>query len=277
MLTPESDERSREVASGNVDTQKPLFSVIIPAFNEERRIAKTLSKWVGFLNMYFGKGYELLVVMDGCTDNTPNIVLDLAKKNNAIIPIIYPRRLGKGGALREAFKRAKGDFIFFVDADDSLPVHEFLKFVEAIRTSDLAVCCRYWEGSSFISSLPFRRLLLSRIFNIVLGIFFKELRRFRDTQCGAKAIRRSALLAIKDDLFISDFAFDVNLIYSAIRKGFTVTNVYVNWVHHDYDSKVSSNLLKISFMMLISILKLRIYYSPFKRLLRLPPRGIIRL
>lgn len=246
---------------------KPIFSVGIPAFNEEHRIMKTLLEWTKFLDAHFSKDYEILVVMDGCTDGTPIIVLNFAKKVSSITPLIYPARLGKGGALRKAFEKAQGDFFFFTDADASLPVNEFPKFAEALKEADLAIGCRNWDGSAFKSSLPTHRLVLSRIFNALLRIVFNELREVHDTQCGAKAIRKSAFYTIQDDLFISDLAFDVNLILSALRKGLKLANIYVDWNHFDYASKVSGNYIKIGFAMLLSVLRLRIHYSRFRKLL----------
>ncbi|MEM3874101.1 MAG: glycosyltransferase [Candidatus Bathyarchaeia archaeon] len=256
-----------ETTFNAIAESKPTFSIIIPAFNEEHRILKTLLEWTKFLDARFSKDYEILVVMDGCTDRTPSIVSNFAKKADSVVPLIYFKRLGKGGALRRAFEKARGDFIFFTDADASLPVSEFLKFVEALEVGDLVIGCRYWEGSTFEVSLPFYRLVLSRVFNVVLRIVFNELRGIHDTQCGAKAVRRSVFLAIKDDLFVSDFAFDVNLIYSALRKGFTVVNIYVNWNHSDDGSKISGNCWKIGFAMFLSVLRLKVYYSRFRKLL----------
>lgn len=262
----ESDDRELLTLRETVKSE-PTFSIIIPAFNEECRIVKTLSEWKSFLDTHFPGDYEILVIMDGCTDRTPEIVSDFARDDNSVIPLIYPKRLGKGGALYEVFRKAGGHFIFFTDADNSLPVTEFLKFIKALKVSDLVIGCRYWRGAPFISSLPLQRLLLSRAFNALLHIFFKKMKGIYDTQCGAKALRKSVFLAIKDDLFIFDFAFDVNLIYSALQKGFTVKSVYVDWFHFEEDSKVSGLYWRISLKMFLSILKLRIYYSRLRKML----------
>lgn len=267
LNSAESEDQLREATLEEIVKSKPLFSIVIPAFNEEHRIVKTLLKWTEFLDEHFNRDYEILVVIDGCTDRTPSIVSDFAKKVDSVVPLLYPKRLGKGLALKEAFERARGDFIFFTDADASLPTGEFSKFTEAIKTSDLAIGCRYWDGSTFEFGLPIRRLVLSRVFNALLHIAFKELKGIRDTQCGAKILRRDVFLAVKDYLLIFDFAFDVNLVYSALRRGFTVANVYVDWNHYEDESKVSGNCWKIGFAMFISVLRLRVYYSRFRKLL----------
>ncbi len=102
---------------------------------------------------------------------------------------------------------------------------------------------------------------------MLLKIMFRSLRPLHDTQCGAKAVRRQSLEAIGHDLFISDFAFDVNLIYSALRRGLTVKEIGIRYNHFENESKVSSALLKISFGMFLSILRLRIHYSRFRGLI----------
>lgn len=243
-----------------------FFSVIIPAFNEERRIKDTLLEWIKFLDAHFRK-YEILVVMDGCTDNTVSVVLELARRNPHIVPFVYPKRLGKGGALIEAFKKARGEIIFFTDADNSLHVDEFIKFIEALKNSDLAIGCRYFRGSIFIDKIPVHRLILSRAFNAIIRIFFPKLRGIYDTQCGAKAIHKTALHAVIDELIEKGFAFDINLIYSILRKGFSISNVYVQWRHVEKQSKVSSNIWKTCLSMLLSTIKLRIYFSRLRCLL----------
>jgi len=246
-------------------TDDVFVSIVFPAFNEGVRIEETLSKWIRFLDEhYFGK-YEILVVMDGCTDNTVDIVLKFTDR--PVVPLIYPRRLGKGGALIEAFKYSKGDVVFFTDADGSLDVDAFRSFMYAIRFSDLVIGCRYFRGSEFINGLPFYRLLLSRIFNCLVRLLFPSLMGFYDTQCGAKAIRRDVISKIDRDLFISDFAFDVNLIYSVLRHGFIVREIAVGYNHVKCGSKISCGLLKISFRMFLSTIKLRLYYSRFRKLL----------
>lgn len=263
----DGEEQFQETKLEATVEPKLTFSIVIPAFNEEHRIMKALREWATFLDVHFNGDYEILVVMDGCTDRTPNIVSSFSKKVNSIVPLIYPQRLGKGRSLRKAIERAKGDVIFFTDADGSLPVGEFCKFAKAIGMSDLAIGSRYWEGSAFEASLPLHRLVLSRAFNALLRTVFKEFKGIYDTQCGAKAVRRSVFNAIKSDLFISGFAFDVNLVYSSLRKGFTVTNICVSWNHCDDYSKVSGNCWKISFAMFLSIFRLRVYYSRFRKLL----------
>ena len=251
---------------------QPTVCVIIPAFNEEVRIGTTVSEWKRFLDKRYSGNYEILVVMDGCTDNTVHVVSELSKESEGlIVPCSYPRRLGKGGALIEAFKQSRADVLFFTDADGSMPTRELHKFMNAAKQNDLVVGCRYFRGSDFASNLPLSRLLFSRAFNVLLKIAFPCLRPFHDTQCGAKAVNRGALDLIEDNLFITDFAFDVNLIYSALCRGFKVEQVAMRCSHFEHESKISRNLLRVSFAMFLSVTRLRIYYSSLRALLQKGP------
>jgi glycosyltransferase involved in cell wall biosynthesis len=257
-------EKALKVPSISVGKFEPRVSIIIPAFNEEARIDGVLRKWIDFLDYFCPNEYEILVIVDGCTDNTADIVSKFA--NGRIVPLIYLKRLGKGGALMEGFKWSRGDVIFFTDADGSLNVNDFVNFMDAIEFCDLVVGCRYFRGSSFVAGLPLRRLLFSRTFNCLVKLLFPKLRGFHDTQCGAKAVRRNVIRKVGRDLFITDFAFDINLIYSALRFGFIVKEVAVGYNHVEKDSKVSRSLFKTGFGMFLSVVRLRIYYSKFRKL-----------
>lgn len=245
----------------------PRFSLIVPAFNEEARIGDTLLKWVNFLDGYYPQDYEIVVITDGCTDNTVDVVSKFVGNGRRIVSLVYSVKLGKGGALVEALKRSQGEVLFFTDADGSLPPKELPKFVKAIEINDLVIGCRYYKGSLFMDNLPLKRFMFSRIFNTLVKLLFPKLDGIRDTQCGAKAIRKDSLWAIGDNLFIRDFAFDVNLIYSALRNGFSVSEVCVDYTHVENNSKVSCTILKTGLAMFLSLVRLRLANSRFWRVL----------
>lgn len=248
-------------------TPKPEISIIVPAYNEEKRIRRTLQKMLKYLNESFHKSYEILVILDGCTDDTPRIVGEVAQGNGNVISCSFPRRLGKGGALLEAFKRTNSDVLLFSDADLSVPPSDLHMMIDLTKNYDLVIGSRYTRGSKVPVKEPFIRFLLGRGFNVILKTFFWRLRGIRDTQCGAKAIKREVVEKILNDVFITGFAFDVNLIYSTLRHGFKVKEVGITWIYEEVGSKVSGNLVKLIIGMLFSIIKLRVYYSRFKPIL----------
>jgi glycosyltransferase involved in cell wall biosynthesis len=265
MVNYSLTENKLKVQSVSIGEFKPRFSIVIPAFNEEARIEGTLRKWIGFLDCFYTGEYEILVIIDGCTDNTVDIVCKFA--NERVVPLVYSERLGKGGALIEAFRYSKGDVIFFTDADGSLSVDGFVSFMNAIKFGNLVIGCRYFRGSDFVANLPLCRWVSSRVFNGLVQLLFPKLRGIYDTQCGAKAVRKDVISRVGDDLFITDFAFDINLIYSALRFGFVVKEISVDYDHVEDESKVSRSLFKVCFGMFLSIVRLRLYYSKLRKLI----------
>ncbi|TET63418.1 glycosyltransferase [Candidatus Bathyarchaeota archaeon] len=242
-------------------TLTPHVSLLIPAYNEERRIGATLKDWLTYLDSKYDESYEVLVIMDGCTDKVVSVVRKLAKSHNPIISLYQPKKLGKGGALIEAIKRAAGDVLILIDADGSMPVDEITKLMEYVGDYDLVVGSRYVDSSIILTKRPLKRVLCSRAFNVLVRLLFWRLNKIRDTQCGCKVLKRKVARIIGNSLFISDFAFDVNLIYSTLQHGFRVKEVGIKWSHRETDSKVSNKLWKISLAMFFSIVKLRIFYS----------------
>lgn len=246
---------------------KPRFSIIIPAFNEESRIVNTLLEWLDFLNDYCDNDFEILIMIDGCTDKTFELVSEISSKTKLIVPIYSEKKLGKGGAILQAFKMCNGDCVFYTDADGSLSASEFPKFVNALGNNDFVIGTRYYTGSIFLANLCFSRFFASRTFNVFFKLLFPKLRNIHDTQCAAKILRKRVIDGINGDLLITDFVFDVNLIFSAITRGFKGTEVKVQFNHVQNGSKVSDELLATGIKMFFSLIRLRLYHSRFKQII----------
>ena len=242
-------------------------SVILPAYNEEKRIINRIQSMVKYFDRTLGE-YELLIIADGCTDKTSDVVLEYAKNNPKIRVFSFPKRLGKGGAIIEGFKLAKGDMKAITDADDSVSPEELFKLIKEAETWDMVIGSRYAKNSKLPVRESFLRYFLGRSFNALTKLMFWRLRRINDTQCGAKVIKSYVIDKVMDDLFITGFAVDVNLIYSAVRKGFKVKEVGITWSHVEHESKVSKALLKLVIGMFFALIRLRIYYSRFKPVLQ---------
>jgi glycosyltransferase involved in cell wall biosynthesis len=236
------------------------FTLVIPAYNEVERIAPTLKGLMNTLDFRFKKKYELLVVIDGSNDGTTETVKRLINNHSGATAIVFPNRLGKGGAIIEALKYARGDFIAFVDADGAVPPWELNRLTELANDYDLIMGSRYEKDSILTKGRPIGRVILSRSFNVLVKLLFWRLRGIRDTQCGVKIFTRKLVNDIQEDLFVTDFAFDVNFIYSALRRGFKVKEVGITWTEKD-GSKLSIGIIKQSLAMFFSLLRLRIYYQ----------------
>lgn len=235
------------------------ITIIIPAYNEEERIKATLSRYLTF---YSGiERVEFIVVLNGCRDRTDKVIdVYIQKFPGLIKKELFALPIGKGGALIEGMMRSEGNVVAYTDADGSTPPEELYKLIQIIQQNqaDLAIGSRWIEGAKVFPKQPIKRRIASRCFNFLIKSLFSI--PFKDTQCPAKAMSRQLLTEILADLHISDMAFDVNLIISALRKGARIVEVPICWQDKE-GSKVK--LFRTSLLMFMSIIRLRLYYSPF--------------
>jgi len=236
---------------------KKFLSIVIPAYNEAKRLPETLDWYIEFFSNVFGKDFEIIIVSDGCQDETPKIASLYAEKYTYVKHLNFPKRLGKGRAVTEGFRIADGEIVGFVDADGSVPPESICKMIKYLDESwDGVIASRWMDGSRVVIHEPFLRKIASRAFNFLIRILFGI--RFKDTQCGAKFFKRSALNAILSELYVSDFSFDVELLYRLLRGKFHVKEVPVMWKYRG-GSKI--NIFRTSFQMLVSVVGLRLKFS----------------
>ncbi len=241
--------------------------LLIPAYNEEERIGPVLREYAAYFRAQYRGGFRLVVVLNGCVDNTLGIVQSVAAEFPEISWQDFPGRIGKGGALIEGLKLApESDLIGYVDADGATGPAAFLKLVTLADQADCVIGSRWLEGSVLHQSQTWVRQRFSRIFHaIVQGLFGMNI---RDTQCPAKLLHRQAVMKIHDALQIADLAFDVNLLFALKRQGFRVLEVPIEWTDK-MGSTVTRSLLRSSVVMFLSVVRLRLVYSPFKGCLRI--------
>ena len=156
----------------------------------------------------------------------------------------------------------KADLVGYVDADGATPPAAFDDLVRQCADTDCVIGSRWLADSVLHQEQTLRRRFASRAFHaIIQGFFWMGI---RDTQCGAKVMKREAVEAIHSQLTVADMAFDINLLFALKRSGFSVLEVPTEWTDQ-VGSKVE--LGRTSFVMLLSVIRLRLYYSPFYRLL----------
>lgn len=234
------------------------LSIIIPAYNEEKRIKKTLDNYSKFFSKKM-KDFEIVVVLNGCTDNTLLIVKELNKKNKKIKYLDFKENIGKGGAIIEGFKAAEGDLIGFVDADMATPPNAFYDLVKNINNHDVTIASRWLKGSKINVKQPLLKRIGSRGFNFLVKLFFNL--KFKDTQCGAKLFKKYVIKNILNDIGITRWAFDVNLLYVAKRKHYKIKEIPTEW---NAVKASHFNLFKAIPEMFFGLLRLRLIYSKFK-------------
>lgn len=233
--------------------------LLIPAYNEEHRIEPVLRDYARyFREQYHGK-FQLVVVLNGCRDNTRGVVERVAKDFPSIGLLDFPEAIGKGGALIEGLKLAPmADVIGYVDADGATPPAALHDLVRRIGEADCVIGSRWVPGARLHVEQSGKRQFASRVFHLIIQTLFNM--HIRDTQCGAKVIRRQAVEKIHSALRIADMAFDINLLYSLKRAGFRTLEVPTEWTDK-IGSKV--HLFRTSLTMFLSAVRIRLIYSPF--------------
>ena len=213
---------------------KPFLSVIVPAYNEERRIGPTLEKLVGYLSSR-PLQWEVLVVDNGSDDATATVVESWASE----VPQVRLESLptaGKGLAVRHGMLRTTGEYRFMCDADMSMPVEHLDDFFDRMAEGhDIVIGSRQTEGARRFGE-PLIRHLMGRVFNWVVRVV--AVGGFQDTQCGFKMFRGE----VADEVFpkqrATGFGFDVEVLFIAKQQGASILELPIDW-HHEPSSKVS--------------------------------------
>ncbi len=243
-------------------SQSTKLSIIIPAYNEEYRIGSTLRAYLKFFAGKYGSCFEVIVVLNGCLDNTLTVVEKFKKQFKQIKILDFKEKIGKGGAIIEGLKFSQGQLIGYTDADNSTSPEMFYRLVnilELIPSIDCAIGSRNVPGS-IVTGKTKSREILSRGFNFGVNVLFRL--GIKDTQCGAKISRKKVLKEALPQLMIADMAFDINYLVDIRRKKGNIIEIPITW-EDNLDSKIN-NKLKTSVGMALSVVRLRILYSPFK-------------
>jgi glycosyltransferase involved in cell wall biosynthesis len=251
-----------------LSTPNHSLLLLIPAYNEEQRIGPVLREFADYFQREFPGRFQLFVVLNGCRDNTLGVVKEAAKEFPSIRALNFPDPIGKGGALIEGLKLAGiADLIGYVDADGATSPPAFHYLVKKLDDTgaDCAIGSRWLPESVLHQSQTQLRRLISRGFHFIVEAAFWM--GIKDTQCPAKVARTEAVQTIHPHLRVADLAFDVNFVYSLKHVGFTVVEIPIEWTDK-IGSKVTQSLLRSSLVMFLSVLRLRLFYSPLYNLLQ---------
>ena len=193
----------------------------------------------------------MLVVDNASTDKTADIVR-AAAADHPIISLLYQPVQGKGAAVRKGIPAGRGDYLFICDADLAMPIEEVSKFLPPDRSDyDVAIASREVPGAVRYNE-PWYRHLMGRVFNLLVRLL--AVPGIQDTQCGFKCFRREAAHDLFSAQTVDGWAFDVELLHVAGRRGYRIVEVPVNW-YYGTDSRVSP--LRDSWNMLREVLQIR--------------------
>jgi glycosyltransferase involved in cell wall biosynthesis len=209
------------------------LDIVMPAHNEEDRIGRTLES---YRETCSDPETRFLVAMDDCQDRTAEVVQAHADDDARVELFDYPK-LGKGGVIAETFRQADADLVGFVDADGATPPQELLRLAEIAQEADGAIATRRHPASV----LPARRTFARRLTSAGFALAVRRLLGlpYRDTQCGAKVLRREVVDDVLPRLRARDLLFDVDLLASAAEAGHRIVEVPTIWIDQD-GSRVSA-------------------------------------
>jgi len=210
------------------------LSIVIPAYNEVGRIEATLRACRAFLDARGDAQGEILVVDDGSTDGTAALV---ARTDPRAQVLSYGGNRGKGFAVKTGVLAARGERVLFSDADLSAPIEEVVKLEAALAGgADVAIGSRGLPGSDIEVHQSMPREMMGRTFNVLVRLLVLD--GLMDTQCGFKLLARDVAQGLFADMRVEGFAFDVELLWLARRRGLAIAEVPIKWRHVEA-SKVS--------------------------------------
>jgi len=204
------------------------LSIVIPAYNEERRLPLTLERIRAFVQTWPAAS-EVIVVDDGSTDATAAVVRKMSGGWSALRLVQNPGNRGKGYSIRHGMLEAQGRIVLFTDADLSAPIIEAEKLVAALCNHDAAIGSRALDRRLIAVHQPRSRELAGTLFNYAVKLLLWL--PFEDTQCGFKAFVRAPTRILFEQQRIERFGFDPELLFLARRHGLSVAEVPVRWAH----------------------------------------------
>jgi dolichyl-phosphate beta-glucosyltransferase len=223
------------------------LSVVVPAYNEGRRLAATLATLCEFLVTQPWQ-WDIVVVDDGSSDDTAAVAKSVAQRERQVTVLREPHR-GKGGAVKAGLLRAPGAYRFICDADLSMPVSEIRRFLPPVLTSfDVGIGTREGLAARRIGEPDYRHVM-GRIFNY--GVQRLALPGIQDSQCGFKMFTAAAVATIFPMVTVDGWAFDVEALRIARERGLRILEVPIEW-HYREDSQL--HMWRDSFAMLRELL-----------------------
>lgn len=213
----------------------PLLSVVIPAYNEEKRIHKILEAISKYQELH-NFPMEVIVILDGTPDNTLTAALNFQNRVKGLKVINRKTNRGKGYSVKEGMLKASGKYLLFADADNSTPFYQVDKLSGFMNNYQVAVASRYVEGGEQKRKQPLSRIIGSRVLNLIIR--FLAIRGIKDTQCGFKLFEAKAAKEIFKRQTIDRWSFDIEILAIARNLGLQIAEVPIIW-NDDPHSTVS--------------------------------------
>ena len=231
---------------------KPILSIVIPAYNEEKRLGLSLRKIMDYLDSR-GLQAEIVVVDDGSSDQTAAVAKEILKDWPLARVLVLPKNQGKGAAVREGVLQASGELILFSDADLSTPIEELEKMLPLAREGyEVVIASRALPGAEIKRKQSWLREHMGKTFNLFVRLLL--IKGIKDTQCGFKLFQQEAARKIFSLVQCQGFAFDVEVLWWARKFGYKIAQVPVVWVNSP-ESRV--RLIRSSIKMFLDLVKIK--------------------
>lgn len=236
--------------------------IVIPAYNEEKRIEKTVRDY----SDHFKEKAEILIVLNGCRDKTGEIVRNFKKERSNIEYLEFSEAIGKGKAVHEGFRYAlnkvsgfkfqDSGLIGFVDADEATSPEEYARLAGLIGEADGVIGSRFLKGAE-VSGRSFLRNIVGYKFHLIVKILFNL--PYKDTQCGVKIFKANALEKILPDLKVNNMAFDVEMLLAARKHNLKVKEIPTIWNGQSESGALGSpiSLIKNGWKMFWTLVELK--------------------
>jgi dolichyl-phosphate beta-glucosyltransferase len=228
------------------------LSIVIPVYNEEKRVINTLNTIIA----YFSDkkvDYEIITVNDGSNDDSYKILNDYASVHPQIKVVSYTSNKGKGYAVKQGVAQAHGKYILFSDADLSTPIAEYEHLKKVMNEGfDIVIGSRTVASSKVKIHQPIYRELMGKTFNLFIKMLV--ISKFNDTQCGFKLFKHEVAKKLFSQQRIKHFAFDVEILYLALKQGYKIKEEGVEWLNSK-GSRVSP--IKDSIKMLLDLIYIK--------------------
>ena len=240
------------------------ISIIIPAWNEEDRLAQTLERYLPSLEAR-GDPYEVIVVVDGSSDRTAEVAGAFSHRHVRVLR--FPHKLGKGGAVFAGLRVSRYEYVGYLDADGPITPEEMYGLVGYLRDVDCVIASRWVRGASGRQAEPAFNRFAGRVWNLLTrSLLFLPV---RDTQAGAKFFRGQLIRSLLKSVTLTNRAFDIDVLYHVRKAGRPLREVPVRWRH---DSRTRMPIARAIPVMLVSLVGLRVIHSPIGK--RVPEKVV---
>ena len=236
--------------------KKATVDIVVPVYNEEKILEKSISTLTDFLKKNFKHDWQIIIADNASIDKTLEIANNLSKKYKKV-KVLHLDQKGRGRALRAAWTQSKADIVSYMDVDLSTDLTFFPLMIDSLLQGyDVATGSRLMKGAEIKRSL--KREILSRGYNVLVRLILGV--NYKDSQCGFKAVTREIVDKIVPEVKDNAWFFDSELLFRAHKRGYKIKEIPVKWIE-DEDSRVKIVNTVTNYLKSIAVLRLEYMFK----------------